>query len=279
MQNICIKSNVDITSVNLNPTGQVINIDGQAVEYILEEYFASKHEVSDRSLRRFYDKVRLNVSEKDQPRYFVRLFGKYILYSDRILEFRKNGRSKSKINTSTGNTFKAGKADYKLTLLRWLKSERWKYKCTTSYMDEVSEESCNLKMKKLFQRLSLEYPNAVVTLFYTTEKNEGRPGFHNHFVISIKSKTGEKLHNVRRYITTLFKSIGSEIYQIGLYKANLEKDWLSYITKHINVNPSSWWLWSTLPDNELAEALGGPKGNSKGNVVKQNHPRDKPKKG
>ena len=106
----------------------------------------------------------------------------------------------------------------------------------------MTAKACRELMQKLFARLCRKFPNVANYMFFVTEENPGKDGFHNHLVY------GNHLHpdykEVEKIVNKLLHPYGGNIERRSLFEKIDQKDYfIEYMVKQIHQLPDHYdWL-------------------------------------
>lgn len=233
MENINVITNDSYESNISCSTGFTRNIGGVMVSYKAGRIFEEENNISSKKLQNDRKAIVLTLSKNLQPYYFTKYDEKFF-YTERMLEFRKY-KKVEKLTEKHSICF----PDYELSkesrLFKKILKYDWHYACGSSYLGLVSVDSCVERMEALFATLQKDYPDARITLFYTTEiKNRS----HNHFALSIFNPNKSiSIANLQRAIRV---STGTHNPDVETMRKEEQSDFLRYIIKDVHNYPDGW---------------------------------------
>lgn len=243
IQIVNIESKDNVVSINQTTGIYTTMYKNEIVKYMIEDDFCKAHNISDRSLRRYRRKIEETVPTSEQPAYFCYVLSK-CHYQEKILDdFRKNKPYTYKQRpkkTYSINDEKGFKLTQWNSLYRGIENYGWQYKGGGSYRHTYTVEECVKYMNDLHKVLCGDYPDAKVTIFFTTEEQEL---FHNHIAISIKGSARKV--SQRKIQKAIVKASDTHIpFCENLTTEKDKKDWIEYMTKYILQYPDGWGILS-----------------------------------
>ncbi|RYY38740.1 MAG: hypothetical protein EOO08_13065 [Chitinophagaceae bacterium] len=222
-------------------TGSTLVVGGAVVKtYFEPKIFEQTFGVSARSLDRFRAKVIKNVALEGRADYMLRINGKF-WYTRKTLELRSYKKhlnaprfvEQSRKIVNGNETLRSG-------VLNWM-DRPWDYAGTVTYANEISMDQCAIRMEMLNRQLIQRYAGALIEIFYVTEANPNRDGHHTHFAVSVKQRGAKNKKRTIEGLLTGDLVRGGEIL-VEPFASEYGNSWLSYITKHLERKPDSYFF-------------------------------------
>ncbi len=247
IQIVNIESKDNVVSINQTTGVYTTMYKNEIVSYMIEDAFCKAHNISDRSLRRYRRKIEVTVPMSEQPAYFCYVLSK-CHYREKILDdFRKNKPYTNKQRpkkTYSINDEKGFKLIQFNPLYRRIENYDWQYKGGGSYRHTYTVEGCVKYMYDLHKILCGDYPDAKITIFFTTEEEEL---FHNHIAISIKG-SARKVSQRKIQKAIVKASDTHKPFCEVILNEQAKKQCIEYMTKDVLRFPDGWGILSNSND-------------------------------
>lgn len=117
---------------------------------------------------------------------------------------------------------------YYETIYNDLSQRSWDLFGHVSYTKEITIVDCIYLFEKLHKKLKKNFGSQII-MFYTTEKDKARKGYHNHFVL--KTSDIDNIWEIKYFIDSYFRRNNRGITDIRKYEGS--KQGLRYIMKDI----------------------------------------------
>lgn len=233
-----------VSNINCsNPTGHTVNYGDVSIDYIHVKNFCKKFNVSERQLKRYRDDIVYDKLGHEHRFYFHDTNGTFFYNEKIIADYRKNKHPKPKNNSQF---IDASTQPFTVDLYDRLKDHSWDFRCGINYKRKLEIYECVEMIKKVNEDLLVKFPNAFITLFYTTEKNEGKRGYHNHLALSIKNIKTPSENQIRN----VFCEAGTSVPWADAY--DQQENWIKYICKEIHLHPDGWGIYTNSQSDSKA---------------------------
>lgn len=190
------------------------------VKYYPLESFKKKLNTSDSTVRRMIDRVK---DERSEHLFFL-FCGKYYL---------------SLVLAEPAFKKELNKKNIRQNYNRYLKKYDWQLFGAVNF--NLSLDIANIRqiMERFFNELKVKLPLESITLFFATEINSDRSGFHVHFLIDYNNAVSGK--KIKSFCATYFKKRSKRIAaDLLIEEFDRGKGGINYILKQINLFPDGY---------------------------------------
>lgn len=210
-------------------SNQMVRITGATtdhrVAYYEVETFADMHEIHVNTVRNYVKKLQASslAKRRDFHRLAIRIDGKLFVTSKVFFLNKQYRKQISNIEYSN-----------------WLSEYKWDLVGSVNFFhNHVSQQRCVKIMKKLFKDLKRTYPTFSFQFVFTTEQNDGRDGYHAHFVFG--SPDDLPVDQLVIQIGKLLDPVGGRFEA----KSRVEPyrnsgNFLEYLAKELHRNTEGW---------------------------------------
>lgn len=258
-QKITTHAREELLQINMSTTGHTQNYKGKTHYYVITTVYEKLCGLNKRTLNRYRKKIEQEEPSQEHPTFFI-FKDDCFWYTERILELRSYNKERNVILTPPNKKTKEQpvKKNLREALVNWVHQVPWDFKCGANYAKDISHDIARQKMETLYNRISKRYPNSKVGLFYSTEKNPGTDGYHNHILIAVN---GVERKYLSRTIQQLIKSIGTSVPECKAYDPTKGKDFLWYVTKNLSYG-AEWYYHGDSPDSYSQAIIGSQNDNN-----------------
>ncbi len=202
----------DEVKINYVPTGLTSSIDG--TEYIEINQYSKRFNQSVSTIRRRLKKI----GNKECYKYYLILNGKY--YVSPLL------KTIDEIQYSEKDCLKGNYYTY-------LNQFTWHLYGCVAFENELSVITVKERMNSYFNKLVSKMTGIELRMFYVTEKNPSRGGYHSHFLLKVgnESKLEEFMNVTKRHFIGKGKKKYADL-RIDPYYP--DKGGIAYLLKEIH---------------------------------------------